>query len=134
MRLLARPVKAGFAKPMVNFEGSVGGGQKLICEYSSAPWLRGRFSCCFSSADSDCLFLDVNCLRTGWVLGAVSRLIKRPFYFPPASDWGTALQMPAALEALFIFPSSSLVGMQGWFLIYQQGEMGFLPPPQPVPF
>lgn len=58
-------MKAGFAKPMVNFEGSVGGGQKLICEYSSAPWLRGRFSCCFSSADSDCLFLDVNCLRTG---------------------------------------------------------------------
>ncbi|XP_033289768.1 protein kinase C-binding protein 1 isoform X12 [Orcinus orca] len=28
MRLLAWPVKAGFAKPMVNFEGSVGGGQK----------------------------------------------------------------------------------------------------------
>lgn len=66
--------------------------------------------------------------------GAVSTLIKQPFYFPLASDWGTALQMPAALEALFIFPSSSLVGMQGWFLIYQQGGMGFLPPPQPAPF
>ena len=107
--------------------------KNLICEYP-APWLRAMFSCCFFSADSDYLSLMLTVLGLAGCLVAVFRLIKQPFYLTLASGWGAALHMPAALEALLIFPSSSLVGKQSWFLIYQKGGMGFLPLPSLRPF
>lgn len=104
MRLLVRPLEAGFAKPIVSFRGSVLGVDKnLICEYP-VHWLRERLNCCFSSADWDCLSLRLTALGLAGYLVAVFRLRNSLLLLPwpqtGLQPFSLAPQMAAALATL----------------------------------
>lgn len=127
MRLFLRPLKAGFAKPIVNFQGSLGVDKNLICEYP-VHWLRGVFSCCFSSADVDCLSWMLTVLGLAGCLVAVFRLGSSLFILP----WPPP-GLPAVLEALSFYLAPFGSGCKAGFAIPRRGN-GPPPPPQPAPF
>lgn len=108
----------------------------LICEYP-APGLRECFPVVFSSADSDCLSLMLAVFGLAGYLVAVLRLIKQPFYFTLASDWGAALQLGFSDACC---PGSTF--HVTWLLWGRAAKLvsnpprrgnGLLPPPQPAP-